>query len=489
MTNDIIEKNIKKGGKVIASGGFGCVFSPMLRCQGSLKREKDKISKLMTEKNATLEYEEINSIKKKLDVIKNYQNYFLLKDITICKPEKLTTNDLQNINKKCKLLKKYNITRKNINTSLEKIRILNMPDGGIPVDDYLYENGSFKKLYLVHLKLVQLLKNGIVNMNKKNVYHSDIKDSNVLIDDKNELKTRLIDWGLSTQYVPFQNNPFPENFRNRPFQFNVPFSVILFSDSFIEKYTNFIKNGGNTKEETELKPFVISYIHFWMKERGSGHYKFINEIMYNLFSHKLNAVTKEDMTKIIETQITMDFIVNYIIDILIHFTKFKKDGSLNLREYFDNVFIKIVDIWGFICIYYPVIEMFSNNYNRLTDSELLIFNKLQLIFVEYLYNPRHEPIDLNKLYSDIEHLGSLIYAIVKENVYNPYNTMYKKNTSKIKSLSKKNNRQNNRQNNSIKTNTKKLGQLIKKSTTSSTFSFKRKQPVKRFKKPIFFNKK
>ena len=484
MTNHITETNIKKGGKVIASGGFGCVFNPTLRCQGSLKREKGKISKLMTEKNATLEYKEINSIKKKLEVIKNYQDYFLLKNITICKPEKLTTNDLQNINKKCTLLKRYNITRKNINKNLEKLRILNMPDGGIPVDDYLYENGSFRKFYLVHLKLVQLLKNGIVNMNKKNVYHSDIKDSNVLIDDKNELKTRLIDWGLSTQYVPFQNNPFPENFRNRPFQFNVPFSIIIFSDSFIEKYTNFIKNGGNTNEETELKPFVISYIHFWMKKRGSGHYKFINEIMCNLFSHKLNDVTKEDMTKIIETQITMDFIVNYITDVLIHFTKFKKDGSLNLREYFDNVFIKIVDIWGFICIYYPVIEMFSNNYDRLTDSELLIFNKLQLIFVEYLYNPRHEPIDLNKLYTDFEDLGTLINETVKGNVYNPYKTTYKNNTSKIESLSKKYNTQNN----SVKTNTKKIRQLIKKSITSSTFSFKRKQPVKRFKNPIFFNK-
>jgi hypothetical protein len=39
---------INTGGKVIASGGYGCVFSPALKCEGTTKREKGKISKLMT---------------------------------------------------------------------------------------------------------------------------------------------------------------------------------------------------------------------------------------------------------------------------------------------------------------------------------------------------------------------------------------------------------------------------------------------------------
>ena len=69
-----------KGGKVIASGGFGCVFNPALRCKGTTKREKGKITKLMTKKNAMKEYEEINGIKKKLDDIKNYQDYLQLKE-------------------------------------------------------------------------------------------------------------------------------------------------------------------------------------------------------------------------------------------------------------------------------------------------------------------------------------------------------------------------------------------------------------------------
>jgi hypothetical protein len=50
--------NYEKGGKVLASGGFGCVFSPALKCEGESKRAKGKISKLMSEKHATEEYEE-----------------------------------------------------------------------------------------------------------------------------------------------------------------------------------------------------------------------------------------------------------------------------------------------------------------------------------------------------------------------------------------------------------------------------------------------
>jgi hypothetical protein len=37
----------KHGGKVIGSGGYGCVFRPALRCNGTRKRASKTISKLM----------------------------------------------------------------------------------------------------------------------------------------------------------------------------------------------------------------------------------------------------------------------------------------------------------------------------------------------------------------------------------------------------------------------------------------------------------
>jgi serine/threonine protein kinase len=407
--------NTNKGGKVLASGGFGCVFTPALKCEGATSRERNKVSKLMTEKHAIQEYDEINKYKRILETVPNYEDYYMLYDINICRPAKLTTTDLQNF-KKCTALPKKNITKKNINESLDKVMTLNMPNGGLPVDDYLYQDGSFQKIYDVHVSLVKLLKKGIVPMNDKNIYHCDIKDANILVQTESDLKTRLIDWGLSTEYVPFRNQIFPSTWRNRPLQYNVPFSVILFSDSFIEKYTKYLEDNlkYDIKDDrkltvAQLKPFAIDYINFWMKERGAGHYKYINEVMFMLFANSLTDISESDKPQVIETQITMEYIVDYIVNVLLYFTKFKSDGTLDLRQYLDNVFIEIVDIWGFIISYIPIIEILSDNYKSLTKQELKIFNQLQFIFVEYLYNPRHEPIDMKELYTDLKILGDLLH--------------------------------------------------------------------------------
>ena len=117
------KKNYKNniGGKVIASGGYGCVFNPALKCEGSSKRDSNKISKLMTERHATQEYEEINQIKDKLDSVKNYRDYFLIYDSNICRPAKLTASDLTSFADKCTALPKDDITKANINSKLDEV--------------------------------------------------------------------------------------------------------------------------------------------------------------------------------------------------------------------------------------------------------------------------------------------------------------------------------------------------------------------------------
>ena len=407
------KKNNKnnKGGKVLASGGYGCVFTPALKCEGAKKRDTNKISKLMTDKHATQEYEEINSIKEKLDKIKNYTDYFLIYDVTLCRPSKLQTTDLAEFTQKCTALPKDDITKANINSKLNEVMSLNLPDGGLPIDDYIYNNGSFAKLYELHDSMIQLLKKGILPMNERNIYHNDIKDSNVLVDVSSKIKTRLIDWGLSTEYIPFKDESFPSVWRNRPFQFNVPFSVIIFSDDFVEKYTKFISEGGDYSNFDSIKPFVVDYISFWNEKRGPGHYKFINEIFYLLYSNSLTSVSEGSKPKLIETEFSMSTIVDYITNVLVKFTKFKSGGKLNLREYLDNVFIKNVDVWGFINCYYPFLEMLSNNYSSLTEKQRDLFEYLKGLYINYLYISADEPIDLPSLFSDLKEIKQLLHEI------------------------------------------------------------------------------
>jgi len=450
------KKYKNKGGKAIASGGFGCVFNPALKCQGKSSRDQHKISKLMTNKHALQEYQEINNIKKKLNSIPHYEDYFLLYDASICRPDKLTTSDLSHFDNKCTSLPKDNITKSNINSKLNEIMSLNMPYGGNAVDNYIYEKGTYKGIYNVHNKLIELLKEGILPMNKRHIYHSDIKDSNVLVDDSESgLKTRLIDWGLSVEYEENDNKQFPKNWRNRPLQFNSPFSAIIFTDSFYEKYSKYLKDGGKLNE-SELKIFVIEYINYWVKERGAGHYKLINEILYQLYSHNFKSISDKKKPFHIETEITIPFIVNYIVDVLIHYTKFKPDGTLNLREYLNEVYIKIIDIYGFINIYCPLLELLSTTYSSLNKQKLELFNHLSYIYYTYLYAPRHKPIDINELMNDLSILGKLLSLIVHEEE----RFLLKYSSSK-------------------KSKTRKLRTTV----------FKRKPTIKRFKNPVLLSSK
>lgn len=409
--NKIKYKNTSKskvtGGKVIASGGFGCVFNPALKCQGEKTREKNRISKLLTKKHALSEYNEIKEFKKKLDKIPNYQNYFLIDDFNICKPAKLSTSDLVDFKDKCSALPKDKITKENINRSLDKVFALNMPNGGLPVDDFVIKHNSYKNIIKLNNTLIKLLNNGIIPMNHHNIYHCDIKDSNILIDSSSALKARLIDWGLSTEYVPNKDNPFPSTWRNRPFQFNVPFSIVIFSDLFFDKYSKYIKEGGKIDNES-LKPFIRDYVSLWLKERGTGHYKYINEIIFMLFSNELVNFSEKEKEKIIEKDYTLPYIYNYIINVLISYTNFRNDGTLNLRVYLDNVFIKIVDIYGFIITYLPIFEVLSENYSTLNNSELEIFEALKKIFIKYLFSPRTEPMTVTEVTKSFKDLNKIL---------------------------------------------------------------------------------
>jgi len=386
----------KKTENVLAFGSSGCVFYPALKCIGR-KVSQNIISKLMRNREANKEYENIMHIRSKVSEIPDYEDYFLL-EVVKCKPKPLTEAQLK------ELLICKPLFAEDINESINDFTVLNMPYGGPPIDDYIYDSGSFEKIYELHTGLAKLLVNGIIPMNKLNIYHCDIKDSNVLID----TKVRLIDWGLYVEYEP--NGSFPQIWRNRPLQYNVPFSIILFTDVFIQKYAKFKSEEGDYTE-AKLQLFVVKYV---IQEMKAKHYDFIKEIMKLLL---LNSGHLEESE--IEAQ-TLEYIVNYIVKILVHF---KEDW---FRIYLDNVFTKNVDIWGFILAYYPILEVLSSSYSKLTKVELKIFNQLQFIFVNYLYEPEkpYEPIDMNDLYGDLDILGKLIYFKINGGSYTSYQSPF-----------------------------------------------------------------
>ena len=451
-------------GRAIASGGFGCVFSPELKCvdkpESSALEKHKRVSKVMLKKYAIEEYEEIKKIREKLSKVPNYSKYFLVDGFSLCKIKSFSKYDLLNFKKGCRALKRDEIDETNINKPevLDKLLALNMINGGVPVDEYLEKhirNGNVLKK--MNNSLIDLLVNGIVPMNKTGVYHCDIKDSNILIDSKKQ--PRLIDWGLSTEYKP-NMTVIPSTWYNRPLQYNVPFSVILFTDMFMEKggYVEFLRNNKrkNEKEyEHALKEYLRLYIHEWKKDRGLGHYELINHIVSILFKQEINNnvmvnfnksssikdseesgeiveegeeegqgekgvnkhVKTQEMLHIIKKNVNHSFttnvIVNYLYEILItfkpknnlHVDNFELyDVSELIMNYLNTVFIEIVDVWGFITTYYPLLEYFYDHSQSLSSSMMQLFDKLKYVFKEYLYKPRVSKINMEDLISDLKEM-------------------------------------------------------------------------------------
>ena len=400
----------QNGGEVINSGGFGCIFKPELKCSNDSEiasgNETNRISKLMTNKNAMEEFNLIQKFKNILNTIPNYENYFLLNNFTLCKPNKLTKDDLKKYNKKCKALKKKNITAKNINKSLDKILSLNMPNGGIDIEDFIEKDKYFIKTNFINLNtsLINLLKNGIIPMNKLNVFHCDIKDSNVLVQTiNNSFNTRLIDWGLSIIYN--SNKEFPRKLYRRPFQYNVPFSSILFNKEFINRYHNFITLNPRP-HYFQIREFVINYIFIWNNIRGSGHLDAINKIVKIFTIPELTAIKKKKIRNhVIEYDFTYYYIVEYISKILYKYTN---NGQLELVKYFNMIFLKNIDIWGFTMIYISIVEHLYNSFKNLTDYHLQIINKIKYIIIHFLYeNPLH-PINIDSLVVELTKLNDII---------------------------------------------------------------------------------
>jgi hypothetical protein len=412
---------MKNGGKVIGSGGFGCIFRPQIKCNGSNqiygdnKYDPNGISKVMIKKYGKQEYRELTKFMPIIKTIPNYDRYFMMSQITACHPEPFTEEDLINFDiKKCSGLKKRGFQKENINSFLDDLYTINMPYGGDDVDVFIKKNiNNIKVVKLFNIKMIELLKKAIIPMNDRGIYHGDLKSANILVEKtKTTIYTRIIDWGLSGIYLPDKmllSNLFlddwekiPDIFRNRPFQYNVPFSNILFSNAFHKYYDKFLlDNNGDLKH---LRRFIKQFTDYYIESK-SGHLRIFDSVFDNKNPIINTQYEKNNIINVItytlsidkdtmyvgnnELNIThMDYIYEYIYKILIKYTS---DNYFNVIGYFEEVYIHNLDIWGFIMGYEPLIlnPITNNKYKKDIKD---VFSVLLTLLLEFSDN--RIPIEL-----------------------------------------------------------------------------------------------
>ena len=359
----------KQGGKVIGSGGYGCVFRPALKCNGTRKRASKTISKLMLNKYVKREYMEITKFLPILQKIPNYKNYFIIEGANVCQPSPLTRSDLNNFDVKCKVLRKRDINSTNINSNLDKLSSLNLQDGGVELGTYIYSGLSLDGMKDLNARMIQLLVNGILPMNKYHVYHADIKEANIVVDTSKYV--RLIDWGLSMYTANGKN--IPSVLQDKPFQYNLPFSIILFTNTFKTMYSTFLKTTTHL-DNNSVGDFLKGYVEKWNKKRGKGHIKTITSIWGEITG-------KQNIQETI--------IIPYLSAILLEYTR---NGQFDTMRYFKNVFLKLLDLWGFIICYAAFLETGYKN------------EKINNLIITYLFRMPTENIDIENLVHDLRNL-------------------------------------------------------------------------------------
>ena len=249
-------KNDELSGEAIAAGGFGCVFRPPIKCGSPVgtTAEKEKynnmlkdnkyITKLMVKRYAKEEMDEVKKILPIVKTIPNYKKYFLLDNIFSCdKFGPLSVEDKKNFSK-CNNLIRNGFTTRNINLrhNMQKLGTIYIPDGGKSVSSIMEKLGgnlldlddagvtNFKKFGIVSWGLINVITKAIVPMNEKGLVHLDLKGDNLLVNPQTLKDIKIIDWGLAGVIDNNKNNVI-EEIKNRPIQFNAPFSNILFSDA------------------------------------------------------------------------------------------------------------------------------------------------------------------------------------------------------------------------------------------------------------------
>lgn len=401
-------KTNRKGGSAVASGGYGCIFRPMIPCQNSNKdinkttvhgkndnmegeiNKNSHVSKLMLNTHANTEINEVIRFHKIIKNIPNYEEYFIFPTIA-CRPKSLSNDDKVNYDKKCGRLNKLGISANNVNQHLMDLSVLQIPDGGIDINEFIDNNSITKHIfYKINRNLIRLLKNAIVPMNNNHLYHLDLKAPNVLVNVNDNYKVKLIDWGMSSYIKDKQQIP---NIGYRPFHFNMPYSIVLMNIEAITHIEKVVYQNYSREELTlDIATDLIEryYTKFLSKKLGDGHLEYIE------YSSKiLHAGNNRN---------DYDEIFIYLARIILHYRK--NNNTFDYRYF--QVFLHNVDLWGFISIYLPFMDLDEQFKDKYLQKLKLTIRKL---YTEFLYKYVVNPIPVDKLVNFLESLNRNYYPV------------------------------------------------------------------------------
>ena len=432
-------RKVPLAGQAIAAGGFGCVFRPAIKCESPADRIKqgkhNYISKIMKNRYADDEMEEVNKFLPVIKTIPNNSKYFLLDGIFKCRPDDLTSSDKKNLDSKCRNLVREGINSANINNNLFRIQSLNIPDGGVSLRNTMeglaikfLRGDKEEETRFGHLNnsMIRTLKNAIVPMNKKGIIHCDLKADNMLVQaeklSRGEPYVKVIDWGLGAKFNTSDKSSIPQAVKNRPIQFNAPFGVILFDEENIRQAARSMSlkfAGDSVYKILAYKTIEKSNLY------GPGHTAYLTQYLFPDLTNpfiRLDSVDKPEgfsgnsSSDVKKTLFANGIIVTHIQKVLEKYYN-PSTKSFNARAYFHDVYRWNVDVWGFLMSYIELLtKTASNSYSKYRENY-----PLQLLAnIVYKYcltgNYAAEKIPVKELEKELEEVSKAIRGFKSKGV-------------------------------------------------------------------------
>ena len=413
------------GGIPIYPGGFSCVFKPQLKCKSKNKIRKNKtrrnnydktgISKLLFKQHARMEMDNINLFYNALKSIPKSHKYFLFTKSKICSPAKISKRDLEGFDNMCTSFTNHEINESNINANIDSVRLINMPNAGVSVNEWLFDTRLTSARIILFNKIIsELIVNAIVPMNKMGVIHNDIKEDNILISlSKTNPRPTIIDWGISG--ISTSHDPVPEIIMNRYISISNPFSSIIFTSDFMMSYSEFLQTHNNPSSpsfQQELSSFALSQ---YLKFKEIGHYSYVERFFIAAYTFQKKYMDSNPNVdeEAYEAQIIEDtyhkYASAYITDVLFHFTDFDQEagtGKFQYAKYFTKVYIFNCDIWGTMCCYNVFFSIIKEPATIQHINPVKYFNfltRLLSIFTTEIMVNGDKKVNVNKLVTSLNH--------------------------------------------------------------------------------------
>ncbi len=400
----------KKGGKPIDSGTYGCVFNPALACKG--KKRHSGVSKLMIHKHASKEVELLDPIYSLTRDYPSLKSYIIIPDINHCTPAKLTSDDLHTFNDTCHTLYQSGYNTHNLNQRINDLKLLQMEHGGKTVGDYIEEMHPDQE-YHIHKGIADIFKYVIIPMNQNNLYHSDIKENNILVK-KNKLK--LIDFGLTILYTDTTIDPM---FLNHYLSMHYPYTCLFFNDDIPFHWSTFYRKYKHLQENLFIQvcsKHIMECILIYKKQKGLSNKLLGKESRVIFYCNIL--FPNENYLSIICQQLAYCY----------HRYKNPSTGELDILSYYNKEFIYSVDIWGLCTVLLYLLTNYNSSYH---DKQ----GKLKSFLIKYMFSMHLNPFPYSEFYTDLITHANYIKSLSSKSKSSRRNKSSRKSKSSRRSKS------------------------------------------------------